>query len=177
MQISTEVTELWAVDQATFKKTIMASTMGQRKRHEKFLESVSILGGLLPYERMTVADALREIVVPAGTDILVEGSSGTEFYIVESGEVKCTKKGHATEVSPRLGSGAYFGERALLTQEPRAATVTAVCDVVCQVLDRETFQRLLGPLEDTFRRNMQTYEQYKDVVTVSRSEGQYNDSE
>ncbi len=161
----------------------MASTIKQRDRHEKFLESISILGGLLPYERMTVADALQERAFPAGSTILSEGTTGTEFYIIESGEVKCTKKNVATEVSPRLGPGAYFGERALLTHEPRAATVTAVTDVVCQMLDRDTFQRLLGPLEDTFRRNMEIYEQYKDVVPAGSAsdgksgEGKGDDSE
>ena len=171
MQTATEATTLWALDQDTFKKTVMSSTMRQRERHEKFLETVSILGGLTPYERMTVADALKERTFPAGTTVLQEGDVGSEFYIIENGEVKCTKKNVASEVSPRLGPGAYFGERALLTNEARAATVTAVTDVVCQMLDRDTFQRILGPLEDTFRRNMQVYAQYKDVLPAGLSEG------
>ena len=171
VQIATEASVLWALDQDTFKKTVMSSAMKQRERHEKFLETVSILGGLLPYERMTVADALKERTFPAGAAVLNEGDLGSQFYIIERGEVKCTKKGVASEVSPRLGPGAYFGERALLTNEARAATVTAVTDVVCQMLDRETFQRILGPLEDTFRRNMQVYAQYKDMVPAERSEG------
>jgi len=173
LQIATVPTVLWALDQDTFKKTIMSSTIKQRARHEKFLESVAILGALLPYERMTVADALKERAFPAGSNILEEGTFGTEFYIIETGEVRCTKRNVASEVSPRLCAGSYFGERALLTQEARAATVTAVTDVVCQMLDRETFQRLLGPLEDTFRRNMQVYAQYKDIVPSGHSDSKY----
>ena len=139
----------------------MASTTQRRQRHELFLSQVAILGGLLEYERLTVADALQERAFHAGSDIIREGEEGAEFFIIESGEVKCTKTGVQGEVCARLSTGDYVGERALLTNEPRAATVSAVTDVVCQVLDRETFTRLLGPLEDTFVRNMKVYEAYK----------------
>lgn len=166
-QVATVDSTAWALDQETFKKTLMASTIRRRERHQRFLEQVAILGGLLEYERLTVADALQERAFPAGATILQEGEDGSEFFIIESGEVKCTKAGIPHEVSPRLSTGSYFGERALLTEEPRAATVTAVTPVICQVLDRGTFTRLLGPLEHTFMRNMKVYEAYKDVTPAA----------
>ena len=57
--------------------------------------------------------------------------------------------------------GDYFGERALIKNEPRAANVVAKteCTVVC--MDRHSFKRLMGPLEDILKRNMDLYEQYK----------------
>eukprot|EP01138_Halocafeteria_seosinensis_P013621 gb/GECG01013910.1/.p1 GENE.gb/GECG01013910.1/~~gb/GECG01013910.1/.p1 ORF type:complete len:413 (+),score=81.21 gb/GECG01013910.1/:1-1239(+) len=156
--IATEPSKAWALDQETFKKTIMSSTLQRRKRHEDFLRKVPILNGLLDYERMTIADALQTKYFSAGENIITEGSKGETFYIIESGEVKCTKEGIDHEVSPRLGTGDYFGELALISNSLRAATVTAVTDVKCQALDRHTFKRLLGPLERTFKRNMETYE-------------------
>ena len=42
------------------------------------------------------------------------------------------------ELSP--GPNGYFGERALLTGDVRAATVTAQTDVTLLALDRENFQ-------------------------------------
>ena len=39
--------------------------------------------------------------------------------------------------------------------QPRAATITAVERLVCQKLDRATFKRLMGPLEDVLRSNME----------------------
>ncbi len=47
----------------------------------------------------------------------------------------------------RLFKADFFGERALLSNEPRGATVTAVLDTTCLVLDRDTFVELLGPLD------------------------------
>jgi len=47
-----------------------------------------------------------------------------------------------------LGPGDFFGERALLTGEPRAANITAESTSVCLCLSRENFEKSLGPLQD-----------------------------
>jgi cAMP-dependent protein kinase regulator len=58
----------------------------------------------------------------------------------------------------RLLAGSYFGERALLTQEPRAATVRSSSDdTQCAVIDRATFERLCGPLRSLMQRHIDTY--------------------
>lgn len=46
----------------------------------------------------------------------------------------------------------FFGERALLCDEPRMATVEALTDLTCLVLDRETFIQVLGPWEQVLAR-------------------------
>ena len=48
----------------------------------------------------------------------------------------------------RLHAGNLFGERALLTKETRAASVTAVTEVEVLVLSRGKFERLLGSMDD-----------------------------
>jgi len=192
-QTATEPCRTWALDQLTFKKTIMATTMKKRqcvggrrcggwcgwrllceqclmstlalaRRHENFIKSVPILSTLNQYERLTIADALNSESFKENEVAVQEGDAGDKFYIVESGEFKVTKAGVDREVHDRLTAGGYFGERALLTNEARAATVTATTGSVCQVLDRATFKRLLGPLEDIMRKNMEVYNKYKDSV-------------
>ena len=54
--------------------------------------------------------------------------------------------------------GDYFGERALLKNEPRAANVIAKGEVSVVSMDRHSFKRLMGPLEDLLKRNMDLYE-------------------
>ena len=57
--------------------------------------------------------------------------------------------------------GEYFGERALLKNEPRAANVIAVTDCQLVSMDRHSFKRLMGNLEDLLKRNMELYENFK----------------
>lgn len=53
--------------------------------------------------------------------------------------------------------GDYFGELALLRNEPRAASVIAKVDCQCVSLDRHSFKRVLGPLEEILKRNIDIY--------------------
>ena len=51
-------------------------------------------------------------------------------------------------------TGDYFGERALLTDDPRSASVEAATDVVCLFVGREAFLKLLDPLHDELMSKM-----------------------
>jgi len=58
------------------------------------------------------------------------------------------------------GKGQYFGERALLMNDLRAANIVANSDVKCLTLERDTFSRILGPLDAILKRNMEAYTKY-----------------
>jgi hypothetical protein len=49
-----------------------------------------------------------------------------------------------------MGPGEYFGERALVTSEPRMASVVALTDVKCLCLSREAFTMLRGSMNDMY---------------------------
>jgi len=86
------------------------------------------------------------------------------MLLFKKGEVVVTQKrgGKDVEVA-RLYSSSYFGEIALLTNRPRAATVTAVGPCKCVKMDRDRFVRVMGPCEDILTRNMNVYNQYISV--------------
>ncbi|OQR84096.1 cAMP-dependent protein kinase regulatory subunit [Achlya hypogyna] len=170
VQAATDVTT-WALDRETFKKVLMDTTLKQCKLYAAFLAEVPILSVLTPYEKRTLADALKPVFCEQGQVILEEGSRSDDFYIISDGEVKCTKAGMEDvgrlsgflKVSRRLGSGDFFGEIALISNEVRQATVTAVTavrDTTVLVIDRETFKRLLGPMELHLRNHASLYDQY-----------------
>ena len=56
--------------------------------------------------------------------------------------------------------GDYFGELALLKNEPRAANVLAKTKLRVVSLERNSFKRLLGPLDQILKRNMDAYSNY-----------------
>eukprot|EP00300_Choanocystis_sp_HF-7_P027161 c32232_g1_i1.p1 GENE.c32232_g1_i1~~c32232_g1_i1.p1 ORF type:complete len:372 (-),score=105.82 c32232_g1_i1:101-1216(-) len=152
----------WAVDRQTFKLTLMDNTMKKRARYEKFLESIPILQTMYQYEKMTLADALKAKNFSAGEVVMREGEEGDTFYIIESGGVTFTQQTSNGEqaVVGEAGVGGYFGEIALLTKNPRAATATCKSDCSLLELDRKTFIRCMGPLKDILKRNMSTYKSW-----------------
>ncbi|KAL4171879.1 hypothetical protein KRP22_007055 [Phytophthora ramorum] len=157
--------ECWSLDRVTFKRVLMATTMQQRALYLDFLGQVPIFSTLSSYEKMTVADALRVQFVEAEDTILTEGSRGDDFYIIADGEVKCTRGGE--EVSARLGAGDFFGELALIHDDVRQATVTAMRKSKLLVLDRATFKRLLGPMQEHLRKRADLYELYMNAPRVT----------
>jgi CRP-like cAMP-binding protein len=73
--------------------------------------------------------------------------------MIKEGTVSVTDMGEQFS-NHTLTAGDYFGERALLTGEPRAATITATTPVKVMALDRESFNLLLGPLKEVLDHNM-----------------------
>ena len=75
-------------------------------------------------------------LVPRGSVLVEEGSTGDEAYFVARGELDVQKAASKPGAPPialaRLGAGALFGEMALLSRTPRTATVLAA--VPCMVL-------------------------------------------
>jgi cAMP-dependent protein kinase regulator len=154
----------WAIDRRTFKRVVVSATQARRKLYTGFLASVPILSTLTREELGVMADALTPVAAGGGDVVVRQGDAGAaadRFFIVEDGECKAEMDGVDGEVCPRLRRGAYFGERALLTDAPRAATVTAAAGGArLLALDRAAFVRLMGPLQDILRRNMDVYAKY-----------------
>jgi voltage-gated potassium channel len=87
-----------------------------------------------------VAQLLRPRDYPAGAVIVRRGERGDCMYFVVSGEVEVRVR----PKSIRSGPGAFFGELALLTGDPRNATVVAVRQCTLLRLDIVDFRQLLG---------------------------------
>ena len=132
----------------SFKTILMGKSQTDSADYEQFLENVPLLSQLSKTDKQTLASSLKEVEYEAGRNIICEGDAGDNFYLIRSGEVKCTKVGSADEVSRRLKKGDFFGELALLSTDKRAATVSSVEKTTVLTLGRVQFTRLLGPLKD-----------------------------
>lgn len=78
---------------------------------------------------------------PAGTVIFKEGEIGEHLFIIQSGQIKITKKTNEGEKTLVVFSeGDFFGEMAVIDKEPRSATATAIADTKCIVLNQEIFE-------------------------------------
>ena len=77
-----------------------------------------------------------------------EGDRGDWLYVVVDGEVEVTKRvpGQGDVSLRRLGPGECFGEIALVSEQPRSATVRSLTGVNLLAVDREAFRSLFSTL-------------------------------
>lgn len=153
---------LWALDRVSFKVIVVAAAMQKREVYKSFLSQVQILSTLTEMEILTLADSLAEEKYADGDVICKQGDEGNYFYIVKDGAAVCSQTNAAGEekVVANLSSGNYFGEIALLTSKPRQATVRAKGELKVLAIDRATFTRVFGPMEELMKRSMEQYIKY-----------------
>ncbi len=108
------------------------------------LRQVDFLSDLRDEELRVLLQGVTLLKFGAGETIVREGDAGESFYIIRSGEVEVMARANgAHEVHIRnLKRPAFFGEMALMTGEPRNATVRARSDAELLELSREGFVEL-----------------------------------
>jgi cAMP-dependent protein kinase regulator len=142
---------LWKLDRSTFTHVVRDSASRKRERYEAFLQSVPLLRTVGVYELSQIADALKPKKFNPGEIIVSEGEPGDTFYMIEEGTADAYKSGY--HVLHYSTPGEYFGELALIHNEPRAASVKAGengCEVL--MLNRRSFTRLLGNLNELIKK-------------------------
>lgn len=104
--------------------------------------AASELGQAIPAEELRVLATLgTEIRFAEGRVAMTEDAVGRECMLVIDGSFAVERLG--TRVA-ELGAGEFVGEVALLTGEPRNATVTALEDSTTHAFSRREFSSLLG---------------------------------
>ena len=104
------------------------------------LKRVPLFSGLNQRQLKRLQRDFRERRFKPGTSVVREGEmSGVGFFIITDGEASVVVNGR--EVA-RLGPGDHFGEFALISEETRAATVTAETQLHCLEITFWDFRRL-----------------------------------
>ncbi|ETO34807.1 hypothetical protein RFI_02280 [Reticulomyxa filosa] len=154
-----------------FRKILIRVSDEKLAEYEQFLKEVPLLDSLLSNERRAVAEALDEAKYQKGDVVVQQGDIGDTFYIIRKGTAAVLKATPSTLVSgkpvmkeiKRLTRGDFFGERALIKNDVRAATVQVIDEeMTCLSLDREAFALLLGPLAELMKRKID--EEYDHII-------------
>ena len=91
--------------------------------------------------------AFDTLTVPAGHAVIREGEEEAAAYIVARGELEVSRRSSDQSGKPvvlaRLGSGAFFGEMALLSQLPGAASVVATRPSILLIARREALEAVV----------------------------------
>jgi CRP-like cAMP-binding protein len=111
----------------------------------EILTSIPLFSALSREEIAKVLGKLEKKVFSSGATIFSQGDAGDAFYLIESGNVQVVLQtpGAQPETVAVLGGLDWFGEMALLSGEPRSATIVAVKDTSAWRLTREDWFELI----------------------------------
>ncbi|MCE9605314.1 MAG: ATP-binding cassette domain-containing protein [Planctomycetia bacterium] len=110
----------------------------------EFLRRVPLFSGLLPHTLTQVADKMELSEYQPGQIVFRQGDPGENFYLIRSGEAEVVIRDDTEEnVAATLDEGRFFGEKALMTGEPRNATIRAKTPLVLCALDKDEFREVM----------------------------------
>jgi CRP-like cAMP-binding protein/Fe-S-cluster-containing dehydrogenase component len=146
------------MDESRLVKGTVSQAYADRTLHTLF-SRVPLFIGLSKTSLGLLTSKVRLRTFQAGAVIIRERDPGDSLYVIRNGVVKISKwMGDRERVLAYLRDGTYFGEMALIRDEPRAATVTALTKVEVAQVMREDFHallqeepELLSKVQDTIR--------------------------
>jgi signal transduction histidine kinase len=109
------------------------------------LEYSKLFSSLSAAELQTLQGVAKEISFPAGQQIFKEGDTGDGLYVVQDGLVQISAligQGERRVLS-RVGPGDFFGEMAVLDNEPRSASASAEIDTRVYFVPRDALLQML----------------------------------
>ncbi|EGB05409.1 hypothetical protein AURANDRAFT_3251, partial [Aureococcus anophagefferens] len=124
-----------------FVKTVIPKKESAQAIILEALQNSTLFKDMEHDQRVDVMLAMDKMSVRAGQDLIRQGEPGNAFYVIEKGEFDIVIDGCRVTTFRRGGS---FGEVALIREQPRAATVTAITSAVCWRLERSLFRKYVA---------------------------------
>lgn len=115
--------------------------MGEEQTNADLFAAVPLFKGLGPNELKSLSSTSKTVQFKAGDYIVREGEAGLGFYVIASGQATVRKRGKTVA---KLHRGDFFGEMALLDNQPRSAAVVAEDSTKCIILLRWNFWALVS---------------------------------
>jgi len=108
------------------------------------LAATPLFAGLSQEALGALVEQLQLVTLSTNEVLFYEGDPGDALYVIVEGEVSVSAEGPPRVEMARLGAGSFIGEVALMTDQPRSATVTAVADAELLRIDRKTLSKVLS---------------------------------
>lgn len=109
------------------------------------LHKIPLFAGLSPDSLASLVPLFEKEIYPAGALILREGEFGDSMYLIAAGRVSVTRYGAGDKeiTISKLEGGSYFGEVALIDNQPRTASVYALEETIVLRLKKHDFETML----------------------------------
>lgn len=107
------------------------------------LSETPLLASLSPDSLHSLITKVELIDLEAGAQLFREGDHGSTLYVVAEGEVAVITEGPPRVTLSTLGENQFFGEIALVTNQPRSATIEATVPTELLAIERDVFSDLV----------------------------------
>ena len=157
-----------------YEKQSINKTNEQKQKLHKIISSIIIFKNLYQEEINELIDSMFERKCNQNEEIIREGENGNYFYVISSGSYEAYIKTSSSSNDSKYGrkvreynDSGYFGELALLYDQPRLATVICSKDnSVLYCMKRDKFKRLV--IGNAFKRR-KMYQEFLESVTLLKS--------
>ncbi len=107
-------------------------------------QTLPLFSGMAADARERFHEAMDEVVFEDGDTIIAQGDEGEDMFVLEEGTMRVIVKNPRDVVvfERTFPSPTIFGEMALITREPRNATILAEGKCHCLRIDKSTVQEL-----------------------------------
>lgn len=146
-------------------RVVHSKTDEQRLRLAKAIKAIFLFRSVDPQDMTNLLDAMFEVKVRPGDVVIKQGDDGDNFYVVERGkfQIFVHQDDGSRQIRGEYEDNGFFGELALMYNQPRAATVVALSEGSLWAMDRNTFRRIV--LKSAFKKRKE-YEALFEKVSV-----------
>ena len=120
---------------------------------QRLVDETAVFASLDDAARAYIRSQLAPRAISGGEVLIREGDDADSLYLIAEGRVRVSNRRDdgTTQVLAEIGRGELVGEMALVTNEPRSATVTAVRDSLVLELPASAFVQLVRTHPDVLR--------------------------
>jgi len=156
--IAKEDSVIFAVNRLAFRSVMRKQQQDKASKIRAVLRKNEVFSTLHETKINNLQDAFQPCNFEEGETIIKQGEEGDRFYLIISGKCKWSKQLESGEVETGdLCLNDFFGERALITKEKRAATIISTTKVKTLALSKEDFAEIIGEGQ-IFRKRMTSYD-------------------
>jgi CRP-like cAMP-binding protein len=149
--IAPEITESTELDMSDLEEIPLAQPRVISSVAARALAATPLFAGMPSDALQALVANLQLVSLERGEPLFREGDPSDALYVIVEGEVSVTNEGPPRVEMSRLGPGAFIGEVALMTDQPRSATVVCLQDAELLRIDRHTLSRVLANHGDVLR--------------------------
>jgi Cyclic nucleotide-binding domain len=151
-----ETTALFRVDQKSFRYILQSKAKEGEGRKNKLLKDVKFLKGLNDMDLAKLAANMTPRTFHKGEVLGKKGDEVAFFWLVETGQLQASdiEVGGKKYEDFVIGPGGYFGQYAIVSEQPRLGNLVALEDGMAFRIDKNTFKEVIGDLDQVLIRSV-----------------------